>query len=336
MTRIYKNKRDNCWWVDYVREGKRTRRKVGPSRDQAQWILNKILVDKANREYLGIKKIDFSEFAAKYLDNTMSDNKPSTVRRKKISVRHLIAHFSGKNLDEVTPLAIEEYKRARLAAGTKNGTFNRERACLHHIFRKAMDWEYAQTNPVAKVRPLVENNEIVRYLSEGEYSALMDAAPSWLKDIIVTAIVTLLRKSEIQNLKWTDIDLKQRLMRVVNPKSNRDQYVAISPSLSDRLGRLKINSASDYVFPGRDGGRNNNIDKPFKKALQKAGIKDFRFHDLRHTGASYLAMAGIGLKEIQSCLRHKYISTTMRYVHLIPRNNGSHNDPLAGFVAGAR
>ena len=333
MARIYKDKRDGCWWIDYNIDGKRTRKKVGPSKEQAQKILNKILVEKADNKYLGIKKIGFAEFAQKYMENTMFDNKPSSVRRKQTSLKNLLSYFDGKNLDEITPLSIEEYKRFRMSRGIKNGTFNRERACLHHLFRKAMDWAFAVSNPVGKVRPLVENNEIVRYLSEDEYKRLIDVSPDWLRIIISTAIVTLLRKAELQNLKWPVIDFRQRLIKVINPKSNKDQYVMMGASLAAQLEKMKSAATGDYVFPGINGGKNKNIDKPFKCALKKAGIQNFRFHDLRHTGASYLAMAGVNLKEIQVRLRHKYITTTMRYVHLMPQGSGSDPDTLSHFVS---
>ncbi|MFA5780351.1 MAG: tyrosine-type recombinase/integrase [Elusimicrobiota bacterium] len=318
MARIYKRNKDNCWWIDYNAGGKRYRKKVGPNKEQAQRVLNKTLVDVAEKKYFGISKISFKDFSVKYLENTMSDNKPSSIRRKRVAIKNLLSCFGDKNLDETTPLMIEGYKNKRLAKGISNATFNRERTCLHHMFKKAIDWDFIKENPVAKVSPLKENNEIVRYLTKEELKKLVKACPKWLKEIVVTAITTLMRKAEILNLKWDDVNFKQKFIKVINPKSGKDEYVPLNSSLAKMFGKIKRHPNNPFVFCNDDGLHRKNIDRAFKRALKAAGIKNFRVHDLRHTGASYLAMAGVPIKTIQELLRHKSIAVTLRYAHLSP------------------
>ena len=332
MAKVFKHKKDNCWWLDYSIGKKRFRKKVGPDKVQAQRILNKKLVEIADKKFLGIERITFEKFSEKYLENTKSNNKPSSVRRKRVALKNLMPYFGDKNLNEITPLMIEEYKNERLKKGISNATFNRERTCLHHMFKKAIDWNFVKENPVAKVSPLKENNERVRYLTKEELKKLLKACPKWLREIVITAIATLMRKSEILSLKWDDVNFRQKLIKVINPKSGKDEYVPLNSSLAKMLSKIKRHPNNPFVFCNEDGLHRKSVDRAFKRALEASGVKNFKFHDLRHTGSSYLAMDGVPIKTIQELLRHKYLTTTLRYAHLSPVHKQQAIEKLSNII----
>jgi len=155
-------------------------------------------------------------------------------------------------------------------------------------------------------------------LEKEEIRALLDACSDHLKPIVVTALNTGMRKSEILGLKWPDVDLRQRIVYIYETKGGKSRKVDINDWLAETLIRRRKHPESPYVFCNKDGIPYGNIRKSFESAKRRAGIKDFRFHDLRHTFASHLVMAGIGLKTVQELLGHQTYQMTLRYAHLSP------------------
>ena len=125
-----------------------------------------------------------------------------------------------------------------------------------------------------------------------------------------------MRRGEILNLRWSDIDLDRRQLTIRDSKNGESRTVEINSHLADTLGSLERRSDSPLVFPSRHGQAYNDIRASFLAACQKAGITAFRFHDLRHTFASHLVMKGIDLTTVKELLGHKTIQMTLRYSHL--------------------
>ena len=140
-----------------------------------------------------------------------------------------------------------------------------------------------------------------------------------------------MRRGEILKLKWRDVDLSQRVIFVREAKSGISRYLPISDELLEDLGSQHSRSGSGYVFPSHLPRRNpahrsgepnepyTDIKNAFRQALKKAGIDEFRFHDLRHTFASYLVMNGADLNVVRELLGHRTLAMTLRYAHLAPR-----------------
>ena len=125
-----------------------------------------------------------------------------------------------------------------------------------------------------------------------------------------------MRKGEIFNLKWHDIDWNNGLIHLLRTKNNEKREIPFNETVRGILIRIKRNPESPYVFSSFKGKPFVDIKKSFHTALTKAGINDFRFHELRHTFASQLVMSGVDLLTVKELLGHKNIEMTLRYSHL--------------------
>lgn len=226
----------------------------------------------------------------------------------------------------------KHYNKELDAAVTKApATVIRYMATLSHAFSVAVkEWEWLPNNPMDKVsRPKLPPSRL-RYLSDDERSNLLDACQKssspYLYTVVVLALSTGGRYSEIMNLTWDCIDI-ERGFAVLNKTKNherrslpiRDRALA----LLKELKRTRRRMDSNYLFPRQDGKAPINIRKHFLKALEVAGVDDFRFHDLRHSTASYLAMNGASNREIAEILGHKTLQMVKRYAHLTEEHSAS-------------
>jgi len=200
--------------------------------------------------------------------------------------------------------------------------------CLKHIFTKAIEWGIVKKNPGKKVKLLRERNARVRYLEEEEIKKLYDACAEHLKPIVIVALNTGMRKEEILNLKWKDLDFRNKIIYILDTKNNERQEIPINDIVYRALLALREKSESPWVFSKKNGERYGNIRKAFEGAKKRARIVDFRFHDLRHTFASHLVMAGVDLKTVQELLGHKSFEMTLRYAHLSPEHKKAALDIL--------
>jgi integrase len=216
--------------------------------------------------------------------------------------------------------------------GKKRGpaTVVRYLASLSHLFTVAIgDWEWAESNPVRGVRKPREPRGRDRYLSEEERSRLLAAcrqstSPD-LHDVVLLALCTGMRRGEIMTLEWRDIDLTRRVITLRHTKNGSRRSVPLcSPALEAMAERSKVRRLDTaLVFPSdrRVGSagqvvKPRDITKPWETARDRAGLKDFRFHDLRHSAASYMAMSGATTLEIAAILGHRTLQMTQRYSHL--------------------
>ena len=131
-----------------------------------------------------------------------------------------------------------------------------------------------------------------------------------------------MRRGEIFSLKWNDIDLRQGIITIRESKSGESRRISVNDDVMNMLSNVKKNSDT-YVFPGKKGKRIDNIASAFQASRDKAGLKDFRFHDLRHTFASHLVMNGVDLTTVKELMGHKDIKMTLRYSHLAPEHTKS-------------
>ena len=191
------------------------------------------------------------------------------------------------------------------------------------------DLDILDINPMSKVKKLSENNARKRYLSQSEIKNLLKAASEHSEDMYICVLIALLtgaRKSEILKLTWTVVDFEHRMFYFLNTKNGEDRGTPMHDFLYDSLIAFMRKSTvrnlkNDYVFKNSLGQPNEAlIGKEFPKIVKKCGIEDFRFHDLRHTGASWQAMSGISQPITQKTLGHKSPAMTNRYSHLRDEN----------------
>lgn len=213
-------------------------------------------------------------------------------------------------------------------------------SCLRHIIKKSVEWELTDENPFNKGGTLLlkENNQRLRYLTEAEIDLLLDACATkvieypknksrlsqmtrrdehYLRDIADCALNTGMRKGEILSLKWEQVrgdHIYLKKTKTLNPRQ-----IPINDDLNDLFKRIRKRNGlrSKYVFIC-EGRRVYDIKSGFKAALKRAGIDDFRFHDLRHSFSSHFVMRGGDLKALQEILGHTTLTMTMKYAHLAP------------------
>ncbi len=236
--------------------------------------------------------------------------------------RVLVNYFKGKTLRQITSPMVESFKQEFLATPTKHegkrslATVNYHLSILSKIFSLAVDAELVDINPCARVKKFRLNNGRTRVLSAAEEARLFSALEDndLVKQIIVTALNTGMRRGEIFNLKWFDIDFNRGLIHIRESKSGKKRFVPMNKIIKKLLGDRK--KASEYVFPSpKTNGKLNNIKRSFHRALQTAEIKDFCFHDLRHTAATRMADKGTDGFTLMKILGHSDIRMTARYTH---------------------
>ena len=312
-------KKGKYWYIDYYYRGRRKRRKVAPSKKVAGDVLKDVQVKIAKGEYLGIyeeKKVLFEDFAREYLEYVKANKSSGMAGNEEGYLKtNLTPTFGGRFLYEITPQDIEKLK-ANLLVKLEPATVNRYLACLKHMFRKAIDWGYLNGNPAKGVSKLKEPPGRVRYLAKKEIQKLLEACPPRLSPIVVTALHTGMRREEILRLMWRSVDLDHRTIRVEKSKNNESRTIPMNETLYRVVSGLSRHSDSAYVFPAKEGRPYTDVPKTFRKAVKEAKVEHFRFHDLRHTFASYMIMNGCDVKTLQELMGHKDIKMTMRYSHL--------------------
>ena len=234
-----------------------------------------------------------------------------------------LADLSGPLLTEYRDkLGTESIKRGKKTARRTPSTVRRYLAALSTALSTAMkDWHWLDDNPMRKVGKPKEPPGRMRWLSDEERAALLAACQSStqkaLYPIVVLAISTGMRRGEILGLRWREIDLIGGWINLTKTKNNDIRTVPLNGvALQQLKAWSKVRSiANDLVFPGKNPRTPFALDAPWKAALTTAGVSDFRFHDLRHSAASYLAMNGASTVEIAAVLGHKTLQMTKRYSH---------------------
>ena len=196
-------------------------------------------------------------------------------------------------------------------------------ASLSHAFSVAVrDWEWVQENPVLKISKPKISNERTRFLRDEERTKLIRACQEskskGLYPVVILALSTGMRRGEILNLKWSDVNLDREAILLQTTKNGERRFVPLVGIALDLLkSRYTGQSINTLIFPAPySPSKPIDFRSAWETAFQLAGISNFRFHDLRHTAASYLAMNQASLLEIGSLLGHKTVQMTKRYAHL--------------------
>lgn len=323
-------KKQGNWWIDFYHQGKRVRRKVGPSKKVAEMALADIQVKKSKNDFLGVcdpKRILFRDFAVDYLEYSKANKATSSYERDVTTIqRHLVPLWGDLDLTRITVKMIEDYKGQRIERVVAS-TVTRELFTLKNMLRMAAEWGYLKESPAAKVKKLKSGTAHFRYLSGDEINALLGACGEsdnpMLLPFVVTALHTGMRLGEITALEWKDIDLKRRILRVDNKKEHhtknyQPRVIPMNDMLMTTLKRVPRRLDSPHVFQRKNGEKFRKMRTGFENALKRCGLSGVRFHDLRHTFASHLVMGGVDVRTVQELLGHKDIRMTMRYSHLAP------------------
>jgi integrase len=297
-------RRGENWYVDFTFHGKRIREMIGPSRKGAEKVIAKRKAEIAENKFLDVRKepdpIKFYDFAKEYLQWSKANKKPSSHIRDLSSFRALNKEFEKKTIQEIT----------------KPATINRELALIKHLYTKAIEWGRMRENPAKKVKLLKGEVRRVRYLMPDEVQKLLSNCADHLKPLVTVAVHTAMRKSELLDLKWEQVNFEQGFITLLDTKNHERRDIPMNETVKATLRGME--RQDEYVFSGFYGRRFDRIKRSFHDALKKSGIGDFRLHDLRHTFASNLVMEGEDLNTVRELLGHKNLIMTLRYAHLAP------------------
>jgi len=318
------------WWIHYHVKGKRHREKAGTRGDAI-----KLYMKRKADGLRGIKLpelvpgnvVKFSELstmAVKYAEARLA-----TASDYKAKDKELHEKLGSRPAADITPSEIEEVLSAHCQT---NGTFNKFRSFVSLAYRLGMENQKVSSNPARLVRRRTEDSARLRYLTRDEYKTLLGIiqrdnptkAPAF-----VVSVYTGMRWGEQFSLEWAQVDFKRKVIRLLKTKNGSARNVALN---SVAMGALKAqqaavpHSASDLVFP-----RHSDSDRCrwwFEPALLEAKIAGASWHTLRHTFCSWLALAGVGIREIQELAGHKSIAMAARYSHLSPEATASASERL--------
>ncbi len=303
--------------------------------DARDWARNTESAIKEGRHFktAAAKRHTVSELIKRYLTRIEQDN-PKRLKEVKPQMDWWDKELGYCTLADLSKSVISE-KVEKLSARTmtlKNGTVkkisparvNRYMAAFSHACTIAVnEWEWLEHHPMRKIQRKKEPRGRVRFLDDNERSRLLDACKQARRPelyiIVILALSTGARRGEIENLTWQDIDFNRNVI-VLNETKNNERRVI--PLTGHALNILKQHNKirrinSDLVFPSLHNPQKHiSIQTAWKNALTKAEIENFRFHDLRHSAASYLAMNGASLAEIAEVLGHKTLQMVKRYAHL--------------------
>ena len=351
MGAIYKRtfKDGITWYISYYVNGQQVREKVGRQKDgvterQAKEALQSRSgsVVQGKFDIAQVKKYALvSKLMDQYLEYSRANKK--SAERDLTSSKHLLPFFGNKRINEVTPWMIEKYKIKRKEEIKAKHPHKAERdisfasitlelAMLSNLFTKAIEWGKIEHNPVKGIKKF-KAKSIERYLEQDEINRLIEACNEPVKTITITALNTGMRLREILKLKIKDIDFKNSIINIRDSKNGDNGKVPINDYLRNTLQGYLDGHKGVYVFPEivkKDDGHRKDIRGSFQAALKKAEITNFRFHDLRHTFATHLALMGVDLYTIQKLGRWKEMKMIQRYAHLSPQHQSNAIKALDG------
>ena len=322
-------KRGKSWGINFIDpQGQQVRQMVSYYKETAIKVLKKIETEIVEGRYFDRKErkqeILFENFAERFFETYVRlENKD--IQRRRNQLNGLIKYFKGKFLSQIDCLLIRDYMSSRIKV-LKPASVNREFSLLKSMFNRAIEWDiFDGKNPTNSLKKLQENNERCRWLTEDEQETLLSHCQGLTYVVVLTALKTGMRWGEIIRLKWkqennsnyVDFDNDVIYIHGSLSKTNKSRHIPLSPFLKERLLTLPKYAGVSYIFWRPETGCGlRSIRSPFDKALERAGIKDFKFHDLRHTFASQLVRNKVDLYVVQKLLGHASPKMTQRYAHL--------------------
>lgn len=274
------------------------------------------------------KKHTLADMIQRYEREVLQHKKKSGVNQ-----RHYLKYWKEQlgeyRLADVTTALVIEYRNKLVGSTNQYGkkisptTANRYTTALGTVFACAVnEWEWIDANPVRRIKKYEESRGRVRFLDDEERQRLLAACEQsenpYLYLIVVLAISTGARKNELLTLRWQDLDMRRGKIHLEETKNGERRSLPLrgqAQSLMQEHAKIR-RMGCDYVFPASHACQPIDIRTAWENALTRAGIENFRFHDLRHTAASYLAMNGASLAEIAEVLGHKTLQMVKRYAHL--------------------
>ena len=321
---MFKRNGSDVWSTSFRYKGKRIQQSLDTKNKKlAQAIEAKLRTEVVEGTYFE-KRIGHNKSFNALMDKFMKEYAPTVSENMqsayKCYLKNLSKYFGDSQLGTIKPNLIAGYKVHRRSQGVSSSTINRELYMLSKAFNLAVkEWEWLSENPVSKVSKEREDNERDRWLSYDEETKLLGECSDWLRDITNFGLHTGLRQDELLSLEWSRVDFSRKTILIRKTKNGKPKTLPLNRVALDILKeKSKVRSVkNDLVFLSRSGTKINRryLWGTFKKALERAGIEDFTFHDLRHTFATRLVQKGEDIYKVAKLMGHKDIRMTQRYAH---------------------
>jgi len=312
---LYKRKDSSVWWVRFTHRGCRIQQSSGTSeRIKAEEYEAKLKSSFWEQERLGVKPIyKWNNAVVRYLNETQHKaSRPSDISR----LRWLDQFLNGVELHAIRRDLLDKILTAKKAEGVENATANRVVELIRAILMKACnEWEWLDRVP--SMRMLPEPTRRVRWLTRNEADRLIAALPYHLADMVRFSLETGLRRSNVTGLQWSQVDLVRR-MAWIHPDQAKARKAIPVPlsSVAVAVLRKQIGKHQANVFSFRGKPVYQVSTKAWRKALKRVGIENFRWHDLRHTWASWHIQEGTPQHVLQELGGWSGPEMVQRYAHL--------------------
>lgn len=321
MGTVYK--RGKTYWIKYYRNGKPYYESSGSKKDaDAKRLLKKREGEISQGKTPGVyfDRIRFDELAEEFLRDYRINQRKS-IRRAEQSIKHLNRFFEGYRIPDINTPRIGAYIEARIAEIATNGTINRELSALKRMLNLGARQTPPKVDRVPHIPMLKENNIRKGFFEHGEFLALRDALPSYLKGLVTFAYKTGWRISEITGLNWNQVDRDNGIVRldVGETKNDDARTVYLDDELKEVFNfqwelRKEIKTITPYVFPNIESdGRINNFRKSWNTACKNSKIGKKLFHDFRRTAIRNMVRSGIPERVAMMISGHKTRSIFDRY-----------------------
>lgn len=333
-------KRGKIWWISITANGKQQRFSTGTTdRKQAELVYSRVLlqlnqraqqaqitpqVSQSTGEQTKESSMTFEEFFRDcYLP--WCKGRQASYEVKKYYLQVVPLWFRRLGLNQIGLREVEQLQSHFISENLTPAACNKYVNILKASMTKACDWGHIseqRLKSIRRVKNLRGETKRLRYLTEDEIKRLLSCCDRHIYPIVFVALHTGMRKGEILNLRWSQVDLKNDLILLEKTKNGERREIPMSQPLKSLFLRLRASRSpdTDYVFVNPETGKpyRRDLKRSFASACRRAGIHDFHFHDLRHTFASHLVMSGVDLTTVKELLGHKDIKMTLRYAHLAP------------------
>ncbi len=322
-------RRYGTYFVDYRINGRRFRKAVGPSKRIAELALSDIEVKIAKGE-LGFTPKDNSleKLFDEFLRYSKTNHSPNTYERYRGILDNFKAYLAKypyiNKISHLNPKFFEDYKGHRKSVKAGDKTVNIELQLLRGMFNLAKKWGYCANNPSDGVTFFrITQEREPRFLSKEECEILLKNCGEELYPIFFTFLNTGMRRGELLNLEWRDVDFQRKRIKIRvkenwEPKTS-ERDIPMNDKLIEVLKKHKEKSRGNFVFTNKRGEQidKNKLRDKLIKITEKCGFPDVtKLHSLRHTFASHLVMSGVDLPTVKKLMGHSDIETTMIYSHL--------------------
>jgi len=278
------------------------------------------------------KNVTFGDyFADSYMPLQKDNGKRSTKREQALFDYHLAPVLENMTFHEIKPFHVERVKKNMSTKRQAPRSIQYALSLIRQVWNQAVRDDITEIqHPVSKVTKPKVNNKRERFFTEEEEELLLAKLAErslTTYDMAIMSLDTGARWSELAKLKWEQVNIQSETLRFIGTKAgdNRTAHIVTSRVL-DMLKRREGKSNSNYVFPARDGGQQEQVNRVCFRTIKELGLNEgiesnshrLSFHSFRHTCASRLAMAGVPLYTIKEVMGHHSITMTERYAHLMP------------------